>query len=113
MIGKCVTCKTEIVVLGTKRFCEVCAKERRTRTWKIYNQRREGRRKNKLVCGVCNDEFYSPGTKKYSICYKSSCVSYFNNLKIKIKHIPERLEKYQQELAQSKDKYDRIVGQQG
>ena len=103
------TCHTTIDRVGTRLYCEVCSKERRSQTWKIYNQKREGRKKTRLVCGICSDVFYVPGSKKYPVCYKSSCVSYFNSLKRKIKEIPGQVEKYQQSLHQCKYEYEKIL----
>ena len=47
MIGLCITCKTEIEILGTKRFCGPCKKERNSTKWKIWNDQRPGINKTK------------------------------------------------------------------
>jgi len=109
MIGLCITCKTEIEILGTKRFCGPCKKERNSTKWKIWNDQRPGINKTKYECHICKNLFFSKAKRKHQICHKVKCQNYYYNLSRQMKVLRQRIEKAQKKLVATQTEYQLIM----
>jgi len=109
MIGKCITCKSEIEIIGGRRYCEQCRKVKNSANWKIFNEQRSGISKTQYNCAICDGLFYARAKRKYDICHKVKCQNYFYSLGRKIKVLQERIEKAQHKLVASEIRFQTIV----
>jgi len=104
LIGKCITCETEIERLGGRKYCPPCKEVRQTQKWRIANQKRPKRGYTENTCFNCKQVFYAKKANAL-ICNKPSCRAYTYNLKQNIQETQERIEKYQLKLQKLETDY--------
>mgnify|MGYP006427988635 FL=1 len=110
MIGKCVMCKTDIEILGTRRFCGPCKSTRNSEKWKIWNDKRPGVDKVQYHCNICKELFFSKAKRKHIICHKNKCQNHFHNLSRQIKSIRQQIKNSQEKLVLAETEYESITG---
>ena len=109
MIGQCVHCKKEIVILGGTRFCAKCKQEKLHETYSVYNQRRNLKPKIKYQCTVCNIDFFSTCRRQFKICNASKCSNHFKNMTKKVSSLKQRIQKAQDRLVIVQKEYDEFI----
>jgi len=112
MIGKCITCKSEIEIIGGRRYCTPCRKVKNSAKWKIYNEQRPAAGKSQYVCAICNGMFYAQSKRKHNICHKVKCQNYFYSLGRKIQVLQKRIVTAHHRLVTAKNEFEKIQGMQ-
>lgn len=112
MIGKCITCKIEIEIIGGTRYCEPCKKVKNSTRWKIYNEQRSDTDKTKYHCSICRKSFFAQAKRKHNICNKIKCHNHFYSLRKLVQVLPQRIITAQHKLVAAKSELQIILGEQ-